>query len=105
SEFQILYHVNYGPPLLGAGAHFSAPLRRVTPFNAHAAKDVATYADYAGPVRGFVEQVYNLHPFADGDGRSMVMLSNAAGDRSVSMGFAVAALPYRTLSQKLTQLD
>ena len=72
SEFQILYHVNYGPPLLGAGAHFSAPLRRVTPFNARAAEDVATYADYAGPVRGFIEQVYNLQPFADRDGRSMM---------------------------------
>ena len=43
------------------------------------------------------EQVYNLHPFADADGRSLVMLRNAAGDRAVSMGFAVAELPYVTL--------
>jgi Domain of unknown function (DUF4432) len=105
SEFQILYHVNYGPPLLGAGSHFSAPLRRVTPFNAHAAKDVAAYADYAGPVRGFIEQVYNLHPFADGSGRSMLMLSNATRDRAVSMAFAVAELPYVTLWKNLTALE
>jgi hypothetical protein len=105
SEFQIIYHVNYGPPLLGAGAHFSAPVRRVTPFNAHAAKDVATYADYAGPVRGFIEQVYNLHPFADRDGRSVLMLSNAARDRGVSMGFAVSELPYVTLWKNLTALE
>lgn len=105
SEFQILYHVNYGPPLLGAGAHFSAPIRRVTPFNAHAAEDVATYSDYAGPVRGFVEQVYNLQPFADADGRSMVMLSNASRDRGVSMGFAAAELPYVTLWKNLTALE
>lgn len=105
SEFQILYHVNYGPPLLGAGARFSAPLRRVTPFNAHAAKDVATYSEYAGPVRGFIEQVYNLQPFADGDGRTMVMLSNASRDRAVSMGFAVAELPYVTLWKNLTALE
>lgn len=105
SEFQILYHVNYGPPLLGAGAHFSAPVQRVTPFNPHAAEDVATYADYAGPVRGFVEQVYNLHPLANGDGHSMVMLSNAARDRAVSMGFAVAELPYVTLWKNLTALE
>src|SRR5262245_40090905 len=105
SEFQILYHVNYGPPLLGAGSHFSAPVRRVTPFNAHAAKDVSTYADYAGPVRGFIEQVYNLHPFSDGDGRSMLMLSNAERNRAVSMTFAVAELPYVTLWKNLTALD
>ncbi|HEU4937949.1 MAG TPA: aldose 1-epimerase family protein [Vicinamibacterales bacterium] len=105
SEFQIIYHVNYGPPLLGAGAHFSAPVRRVTPFNAHAAKDVATYADYAGPVRGFIEQVYNLHPFSDREGRSLLMLSNASRDRGVSMGFAVAELPYVTLWKNLTALE
>jgi hypothetical protein len=105
SEFQILYHVNYGPPLLGAGARFSAPLRRVTPFNAHAAKDVATYAAYAGPVRGFIEQVYNLHPFADSDGRSLLLLSNAARDRGVSMGFAVSELPYVTQWKNLTALE
>jgi hypothetical protein len=105
SEFQLLYHVNYGPPLLGAGARFSAAIQRVTPFNAHAAKDVATYAEYAGPVRGFVEQVYNLRPFGDGDGRSVLMLTNASRDRAVSMGFAVAELPYVTLWKNLTALE
>jgi hypothetical protein len=105
SEFQILYHVNYGPPLLGAGARFSAAVRRVTPFNARAAEDVATYAAYGGPVRGFIEQVYNLHPFADSGGHSVVMLRNPAGDRAVSMGFAVAELPYVTLWKNLTALE
>jgi hypothetical protein len=104
-EFQIIYHANYGPPLLGAGSRFSAAVRRVTPFNAHAAKDVAGYADYSGPVRGFVEQVYNLHPYADAGGRSLLMLRNAAGDRAVSMGFAVAELPYVTLWKNLTALE
>ena len=104
-EFQILYHANYGPPLLGAGSRFVAAVRRVTPFNAHAAKDVATFADYAGPVRGFIEQVYNVHPYADPDGRTMLMLRNAAGDRAVSMGFLVAELPYVTLWKNLTALE
>jgi hypothetical protein len=104
-EFQVLYHTNYGPPLLGAGARFSAAVQRVTPFNAHAAEDVATYAEYQGPVRGFIEQVYELHPYADADGRSVLMLRNAAGDRAVSMGFAVAELPYVTLWKNLTALE
>ena len=101
-EFQVIYHANFGAPLLGAGARFAAAVRRVTPFNAHAAKDVGTYAEYRGPTLGFIEQVYNLHPFADGEGRSMVMLRNAAGDRAASMGFAVAELPYVTLWKNLT---
>ena len=104
-EFQVLYHANYGPPLLGAGSRFAAPVRRVTPFNAHAAKSVARYAEYDGPVRGFIEQVYNLHPYADADGRSLVMLRNAAGTRAVSMGFDLAELPYVTLWKNLTALE
>ena len=104
-EFQVLYHANYGPPLLGAGSRFSGTVQRVVPFNAHAAKDVATYAEYGAPMRGFVEQVYNLHPYADPDGRSLVMLRNAAGDRGVSMGFAVTELPYVTLWKNLTALE
>jgi Domain of unknown function (DUF4432) len=104
-EFQLLYHINYGPPLLGAGSRFSAAVRRVTPFNSHAAKDLATYAEYEAPVRGFIEQVYDLHPYADSDGRSTLMLRNAAADRAVSMGFAVAELPYVTLWKNLTALE
>jgi hypothetical protein len=104
-EFQVLYHANYGPPLLGAGARVSAAVRRVTPFNAHAARDVATWSAYDGPRAGFVEQVYNLHPYADPGGRSMLMLRNAAGDRAVSMAFAVAELPFVTLWKNLTALE
>ena len=104
-EFQVLYHVNYGPPLLGAGSRFSGAVRRVTPFNAHAAKAVDAYADYGGPVRGFIEQVYNVHPYADAAGRTMVMLRNAAADRAVSMAFSVAELPYVTLWKNLTALE
>jgi hypothetical protein len=104
-EFQVIYHTNYGPPLLGAGSRFSAPVRRVTPFNTHAAKDVAQYAEYGPPARGFIEQVYNMVPYADADGRSLVLLRNAAGDRGVSMAFAVAQLPFVTLWKNLTALE
>jgi len=104
-EFQVIYHANYGPPLLGAGSRFVAAVRQVTPFNAHAAKDVSTYAEYGAPTVGFIEQVYNLHPHADADGRSLVMLRSATGDRAVSMGFAVAELPYFTLWKNLTALE
>ena len=104
-EFQIIYHANFGPPLLGAGSRFSGAVGRVTPFNAHAAKDVATYAEYTAPARGFIEQVYNLHPLADQYGRSLILLRNAAGDRAVSMGFAVSELPFVTLWKNLTALD
>ena len=96
-EFEILYHANYGRPLLEQGSTFLAPAARVIPMNAHAAKSIADYARYAGPTPGFVEQVYCLIPRADEGGRSLIALRNAAGDRAVSMAFSVKELPYVTL--------
>ena len=96
-EFQIIYHANFGVPLLGKGARLTAPVRQVTPFNAHAAKNVKDYSIYEAPTKGFIEQVYCLHPLADESKRTTFMLQNAAGDRAVSMSFSVDQLPYVTL--------
>ncbi len=80
-EFQIIYHGNFGPPLLAEGSKFEAPAKQVTPFNDYAAKDVATWPTYRAPTRDFDEQVYNFVLFADPNGLTTVMLRNKAGDR------------------------
>jgi galactose mutarotase-like enzyme len=100
-EFQIIYHANFGPPLLGEGARFVGAIDRVTSFNAHAAKSVNTFSDYTGPQPGFIEQVYCLHPLAGSDGRTLILLQNAKGDRAVSLAFPVQQLPYVTLWKNL----
>ena len=96
-EFQMLYHANFGKPLLGEGARFVGAVERVTPFNAHAAKGIGGFDKYVGPTAGFIEQVYKIRPAADADGRSMAMLINARGDRAASVGFSVKELPFLTL--------
>ena len=96
-EFQIIYHANFGPPLLEEGSTFAAAVERVTPFNQHAAKDVASYANYQGPRLGFIEQVYCLYPKSDRAGRALIMLRNKARDKAVSMKFATGELPFVTL--------
>lgn len=100
-EFQIIYHANFGPPLLGAGSQFLGAVGRVTPFNARAAEEVADFAGYTGPQPGFIEQVYCLHPLADAAGQGLIMLQNALGDRAVSMAFPVEQLPCVTLWKNL----
>jgi hypothetical protein len=95
-EFQILYHTNFGPPLLGEGSTFMAAIERITPFNAHAAEGIKEYQTYAGPTAGFVEQVYKIKPAADGEGKTMAMIKNARGDRAASLTFNVQQLPYLT---------
>ena len=96
-EFELLYHVNFGRPLLEEGATFLAAAERVIPFNDHAAKSIADYARYAGPTPGFVEQGYCLHPLADAAGRTVLALQNKARDRAVSMSYALRELPFVTL--------
>jgi hypothetical protein len=104
-EFQILYHTNYGRPLLEAGSTFVAPLRQVTPFNDHAAQGIKQFAEYQGPKPGFVEQVYCLRPYGDAEGRTLLMLRNAAGDKAVSLAYAVRELPYFTLWKNTAALE
>lgn len=96
-EFQIIYHANFGPPLLEEGSTFAAAVERVTPFNQHAAKDLASYGNYQGPRLGFIEQVYCLYPKSDRAGRALIMLRNKARDKAVSMKFATGELPFVTL--------
>ena len=93
----MIYHANYGPPLLEQGAHFVGAVKQVTPFNAHAAKSVDQFSEYAGPTKGFIEQVYCLRPYADANNRTMILLENATGTRAVSMAFSIEQLPYVTL--------
>lgn len=104
-EFQVIYHANYGPPLLEIGARFVGAVQRVTPLNAHAAKSISQFSEYSAPKKGFIEQVYCLHPLADAAGRTMILLQNAAADRGVSMSFPIEQLPYVTLWKNLTALE
>ena len=96
-EFEILYHGNYGSPLLEKDAKFVAPVSKVIPFNDHAAKFVQGYDTFAAPVVGFPEQVYCLLPLADATGKTETLLHNKAADRGVSMRFSTRELPYLTL--------
>lgn len=98
SEFQLLYHINFGKPLLEAGAELIAPVAQVTGFNEEALRGgIEGYDKFAGPTAGFVEQVYCLRPWADAQGRTSVVLANAARDRGCSLSYAVEALPFLTL--------
>jgi hypothetical protein len=96
-EFQIIYHGNFGPPLLEEGSVFEAPVKQVTPFNDYAAKDLATWTRYRGPTKNFDEEVYNVVPIADGTGHTTVMLRNKVGDRGVKLAYNANELPYFSL--------
>jgi len=96
-EFGVLYHANYGPPLMEQNARFIGPVKRVAPINAHAASEVSTYDVCRGPTPGVAEQVYCLWLWADPNDRTKVMLRNAQADKAVVMAFSAKELPYFTI--------
>ncbi|MGI9427123.1 MAG: DUF4432 family protein, partial [Bythopirellula sp.] len=61
-EFQILYHTNFGIPLLEEGAQVLAAVQEVAPFDDHSAKSIERWYHCEGPTPGFVEQCYFLRP-------------------------------------------
>jgi len=97
-EFGLLYHCNFGRPLLEDGATLIAPAKTVTPMTERACEGgVANYHNYGPPTPGYTEQNYMLELAADRTGRTEVMLQNQARDRGVSMAWALKQLPCFTL--------
>ena len=97
-EMQILYHCNFGPPFLGEGSRFIAPIRTVTPRDARAQEGIDQHSVYGRPEPGFAEQAYyyDLHS-ASADGSSMAMLRERTGEKAVVLRFQKDQLPAFTL--------
>ena len=96
-EFEIIYHANYGEPLLEKGSRFIAPVKSVTPFDDRAVEELADYEVYYGPTKGYGETVYCMELNSGKNGRTSVMLHNAAASKGVAMSYNVDSLPFFTL--------
>jgi hypothetical protein len=98
-EMESLYHVNFGPPLLGAGAQFVAPVKKVAPRDPRAAEgDMAGWDSYAGPHQpGYTEQVYLIELYADDTGLTDALLKSPHGTKGALLSFNIRELPFMTL--------
>ncbi|HEV3163126.1 MAG TPA: aldose 1-epimerase family protein [Isosphaeraceae bacterium] len=97
-ELQILYHWNFGPPLLETGSRLVAPIQTVCPRDAHAQQGILRYDVLAQPTPGFAEEVYFFELLGTGpEGRTLTMLRNRAGDKAAVLRFAKEQLPAFTL--------
>ena len=95
--YQVIYHANFGAPLLEGGAHFRAAAKEVIPFNDYAKQGLADWQTYLPVTPGFDEMVFNIWPFADANGNTLAMLSNKAETRGVAIGYNVKQLPALSL--------
>jgi len=96
-EFQLLYHINFGAPFLGAGAQVFAPVKTLVPRTPRAEEGVANWDKFSAPESGFEEQVYFMALLGDAAGHTQVLLKNAAGNLAVSVHFNLEQLPCFTL--------
>jgi hypothetical protein len=97
-EFQTLYHINFGPPLLGDRSQFIAPIKNVAPRDQRAAAGIDGWNQYAGPHGpGYTEEVYLMELWSDEQGQTEALLKSPDGQRGASVSFSTKELPYFTL--------
>lgn len=98
-EMESLYHANFGPPLLGSGAQFIAPVKKVAPRDSRAAEGrMAGWNVYTGPhAPGYTEEVYLMELYADDAGMTEALLKSADGRKGALVSFNVRQLPFMTL--------
>lgn len=96
-DYQIIYHSNFGTPILEEGAKFVAPVKEISPFNDYAINGLDDWRTYLGPTKNFDEMVFNVYPYADENGKTQVMVANKAGDKGAGIAFDTKQLPVLSL--------
>lgn len=96
TSMQLLYHINFGQPLLSGGSqmHLAAP--QIVARDVRAQADMDTWANYLPPTCGYAEQVYFSQPLADSQGWAHTLLSEGKSSRAVAVRFKADQLPYFT---------
>jgi galactose mutarotase-like enzyme len=93
-DLELLYHVNFGTPLLTPGARAVVPVAKMAPRDAVAVENLAEWDLYGPETPGSAEAVFFFEPAADTDNATQVLLKNAAEDFGVSLRFQKSQLPY-----------
>jgi hypothetical protein len=85
ATMQLLYHINLGSPVLGAGATLDVPIDTLAPKDSLSASEIDSWNQFGEPKSGYAERVYFATLRADANRRSIAMLRGADG----KLGFAI----------------
>jgi galactose mutarotase-like enzyme len=100
-ELQLLYHINFGEPLVTSGAKVMLPLKTLVPQTPQAAAGLSWWDSYREPEPVFAEHVFHTEPASDPSGNTQALLRGAGGDRGIGLRFDVRQLPLFTLWKSL----
>lgn len=97
TTMQLLYHINIGAPILGAGAkaHLGAP--KIVARNARAVEGLNDWQTYQAPTAGYEEQVYFCSSCPDSHGWTKSLLASPDETHGVAVHYRSDNLPFFTL--------
>jgi hypothetical protein len=93
ATMQLLYHVNFGPPLLGAGAAVEAAIDELAPRDTAAAADIPTWNRYDAPRAGRGEEVHFARIRPDAAGLASALLVAPGGSQAAGLSWRADTLP------------
>jgi len=96
-ELELLYHINFGPPLAAPGSQVVLPIQKMAPRDQTAVANVDQWDVYGPETPGLGEAVFFFDLAADAHGQTLTMLKNADATRGVGLRFNKQELPCFTL--------
>lgn len=92
-KLMFFYHINIGHPLLGEGARFVAPSKRIWAESPQAKAGMEIYDKCALPQPGYLEQQFFHEMGADEDGNTICALINDELELALYLKYNVRELP------------
>ncbi len=93
-EFELLYHINTGNPLVAPGAKFLGAFEKMCPRDQNAVAELGEWNSFRDPMPGVPETCYFFDLATDEDGNAEVALVNAQNDRAFKLSFNKKDFPY-----------
>jgi Domain of unknown function (DUF4432) len=93
ATMQLLYHINVGAPVLGAGATLEAPIESLAPKDSLSATEIEQWNQFDEPTTGYAERVYFATLVSDENNTTTTMLRSASGKQGLAVKFNTTGLP------------
>ena len=96
----VLYHCNFGFPLLSADSELDIDSATMTPGNLNATDNTEKWNKFHAPIPGYPQEVF-FYSFEHENGYQSIVLKNSVLGIGVKLHFASSTLPYMTVWKTL----
>ena len=97
TEYEVLYHVNVGDPILESGSKIYSSFDAIMPRDKFAEEEMEDPFRYPGPEKDYIEKVFFLQGHPDSEGFAHNLIVNKNEDLGVRVSYKTASLPYTVL--------